>query len=61
MKTHRSAMIAAVPLLLGVFVGTQVHEPRRFGSAIEIAKNRFHWKRADGSTVLDGRKRLPRF
>ncbi len=31
-----------------------MHEPKYRGSAIEIAKNRFHWKGTDGSTVLDG-------
>lgn len=31
-----------------------MHEPKYRASAIEIAKNRLHWKGADGSTLLDG-------
>ena len=31
-----------------------MHEPKYRGSAIEIAKNRFHWKGTDGTAVLDG-------
>lgn len=31
-----------------------MHEPKYRGSAVEFAKNRFHWKGADSSTLLDG-------
>jgi len=31
-----------------------MHEPKYRGSAVEIAKNQFHWKGADSSTLLDG-------
>lgn len=35
--------------------GTEsMHEPKYRGSAIEIAKNRFLWKGADKSTLMDG-------
>jgi uncharacterized protein (TIGR03067 family) len=35
-----------------------MQEPKYRGSAIEIAKNRFHWKGADGLTMLDGTFKL---